>query len=313
MHSLLDVPKPKLARLEFGRSSSDRKALWKKWRKEGYDGIEVNIYGGAYGPTWPEGKTHTLDFVADFAGLKALAVNVSALESLEPLSVAADSLEWLHLGGWMEPSKLSCAPVAECRKLKSLSLARLEKDLEAIEALTGLIELSFLGFTSRSLDVVRPLKNLERMWIGFGSVPDIDPIGELPKLKALECLRVRKLADLSPLSRVKTLQYLALCELKGVAALPDCSQLKNLRRVYLDTMNGIQDLRGLTKAPNLEELIVINSKIDAKVFDPIVAHVKLKRVTVGLASRKDEQAVDAKLGKRAVSVFGTKDEKIALR
>jgi hypothetical protein len=312
MHPLLDIPRPKLARLEYGLSSAELKTRWKIWQKEGYDGIEVNVLGGAFGPTWPKGKTHAIDFLADFPGLKALAVHVSALKSLAPLSLAADSLEWLALGG-MEPSKLSCQPITGCRKLRSLSLARLPKDLEAIKVLTGLEELSFLGFTFKSLDVLRPLKTLERLWLGFGSVPDIGPIGELPKLKALELMRVRKLGDLSPLSAVKTLQYLALGDMKKVVAMPDCSQLKALRRVYLDTMNGITDLNGLTKAPNLEDLIIVGSKIEVVVFDPIIAYPKLQRVTVGLASRKATKEIDAKLGERAVNLFGTSDEKIVLK
>lgn len=313
MHELLVYPQPKLARLEYGLSSTDRQARWKQWRKEGYDGIEVNIFGSAYGPTWPEGKTHTLDFLSDFPGLKALAVNVSALKSLEPLSLGTDSLEWLSLGGWMEASKLSCKPVSGCRKLRSLSLARLPKDLEAIEELIGLDELSFLGFTFKSLEVVRPLKNLKRLRIGFCSLPDVVPIGELQMLKALEMLRVRKLEELSPLSAVKSLQYLALGDMKQVERMPDCSQLQSLRRVYLDTMNGITDLTGLTKAPNLDDLIVVESKIEADVFDPIVAYPQLKRVTVGLASRKATEEIDAKLGQRAIDVFGTKDEKFVLQ
>src|SRR5262245_37273261 len=39
--------------------------------------------------------THSLDFLADFPGRKALDVNVMALESLEPLALVVDSLESL--------------------------------------------------------------------------------------------------------------------------------------------------------------------------------------------------------------------------
>jgi hypothetical protein len=312
MDLLLDLPRPKLARLEYGLTSADRHARWEAWRKQGYDGIEINNYGAAFGPTWPEG-THTLDFLADLPGLRALEVNVSALQSLEPLALVSDSLEWLGIGGGGHLLKPSCRPIAGCRKLRSLSLAGIPKDLEAIEGLTALEELELLGFTLKSLGVVLPLKKLQKLWIRFGSVPDIGPIGELPKLKALELFRVRKLGNLSPLSRIKTLQYLALGDMKQVAVMPDCSQLKALRRVYLKTMNGITDLSGLTKAPKLEDLIVVESKIEADVFDPIVACTRLKRVTVGLASRKATKEVDAKLGKRAVDVFGTEYEKMILK
>ncbi|MDB4766179.1 hypothetical protein OAG71_00680 [bacterium] len=310
MHSLLDVPRPKLARLKYGLAPAERRSQWEQWREAGFDGIEINIIGDAFGPTWPD-ETHELDFLEDFPGIKALRIHVSGLTSLEPLASVSDTLEWLDVGGWMKASKLSCQPIAKCLKLRSLSLDRLPKQLEAIETLTDLIELSFLGFTFKSLDVLQPLQNLQRLWIGFGSVPHIIPIGELRQLKALEIMRVRKLADLTPLSSVKTLQYLALGDMKKVEVMPDSSRLKSLRRVYLDTMNGVTDLSGLTNAPNLDELIVIDSKIDASVFAPIIES-NIQRVTVGLASLKATAELDAKLGDRAVDVFGTKDEKIAL-
>jgi hypothetical protein len=313
MQPLLDDPRPKLARLEYGLSSKDRKARWKAWQEEGYDGIEVNILGGAFGPTWPENQRHSLDFLDDFPGIEALNVVVSDVESLEPLASVSDSLAWLAIGGWMEPSKLSCRPIAKCRKLRSLSLGRLPKDLEAIAELTGLEDLAFLGFTFKTLEVLRPLKNLEKLWIGFGSVPAIGPIGELPKLKALEMLRVRKLGDLSPLSSLKTLQFLALGDMKQVESMPDCSRLTSLRRVYLDTMNGVTDLSGLAEAPKLEDLIVVNSKIAPKVFEPIIRCTRPKRVTVGLASLKDTAEVDARLGPRAINIFGEPDKKLVLK
>ena len=312
MHSLLEVPRPKLARLEYGLSSSERQSRWAEWRDAGFDGIEVSILGGAFGPTWPEGKTYDLKFLKDFAGIKALKVQVSGLTSLEPLSFVSDSLEWLAVGGWMKASTLSCRPIADCSKLRSLTLSRLPKHLEAIETLTDLIDLSFLGFTFTSLDVLRPLKNLHRLWIGFGSVPDIAPIGELPQIKALEMVRVRKLADLSPLSSARTLQYLALSGIKKIERMPDCSRLRSLRRVYLDTMNGVTDLAGLTEAPNLEDLIVVGCKIEADTFSPIIAASKPMRVTVGLESRKAEADVETRLGKRSVNLFGTKDEKMTI-
>jgi hypothetical protein len=50
---MLKIPTPALARLEHGLSSAERKSRWKTWRKQGIEGIEINIFGGAYGPTWP--------------------------------------------------------------------------------------------------------------------------------------------------------------------------------------------------------------------------------------------------------------------
>lgn len=77
-------------------------------------------------------------------------------------------------------------------------------------------------------------------------------------------------------------------------------------------MNGITDLIGLTRASQLEDLIVVNSRIEADVFDSIIACPRPNRVTVGLASRKAEEAVEARLGNRATSVFGTTNQKFRL-
>ena len=311
MRRLLEIPRPKLARLEHGLSSTERKARWKKWQREGFDGIEVNTCGAAFGPIWPMRKTHSLDFLADFPGLKALAVGLSALKSLDPLSLAADSLEWLVLG--VDPSKLSCRPIADCRKLRSLSVGGVPRDLEAIQSLSALKALELYGFTFESLDLVRPLKALERLWICSGCLIDIGPVRELPKLKAVGFMMVRKLDDLSPLAAVRTLQFFSLENMKQVTTMPDCSQLVALRRVYLDQMNGIIDLVGLTRAPKLEELIVVGSKIETHVFDPIIAYPKLKRGTVGLASQTAMKEINAKLGSRAVNLFGTAEEKFVLK
>lgn len=311
MLRLLDIPQPKLARLEYGLSSAERRTRWKAWQQEGYDGIDVDMFGGAFGPTWPQRKTFSLDFLADFPGLRALGIRVSALKSLDPLHLVADSLASLILV--VDPSKLSCQPIAGCHRLRSLSLGGLPKDVEAIASLTGLEALSLAGFTFPSLEFLRPVQALERLWICAGSLRSLEPLGEFPRLKALEVMMVRKLNDLSPLSGVKPLQYLALSDMKSIAAMPDCTQLKALRRVYLDTMNGITDLSGLTKAPHLEELIVVGSKIDAPVFDPVVASRRLKRVTIGLASRTAMAEINAKLGPRAVNLFGTPQEKFRLQ
>ncbi len=48
-------------------------------------------------------------------------------------------------------------------------------------------------------------------------------------------------------------------------------------------------------------------------FNPIITYPKLKRVTVGLASRKATEEIHAKLGKRAVNLFGAKDGKTVLK
>jgi hypothetical protein len=313
MHNLLSLPRPKMPHLAYGLTESQLRAAAKNHVSKEVAGLTVSTIGGAFGPTWPVDGEHTLDFLKHFAGLKHLRIVLPNLTSLEPLRFVQDTLETLIIDGFEKPPKFSLGPIAHCRRLRWVGLVRAGKDLEVVWSLPELEELSLTGFRTSDLTPAKPLKKLRMFYVGFGGLENVEVLQMMPKLVAFQAMRTKGLSDLTPVATLTDLQYLALGDLAQVERFPDCSKLRKLRRAFLDTMNGIKDLTGLAKAPALEELIVINSKITADVFKPLVKHPKLKRATIGLASRKEEKAADAAFGARAVSVFGTEFEQFTLR
>lgn len=312
MHSLLDRSLPEMPHLAYGLNAAQLRAAAKKHVSKDVAGLTVSTIGGAFGPTWPADGEHSLDFLEHLGGLKHLRISLPNLTSLEPLRFVQDTLETLIVAGFEKSPKFSLQPVANCRQLRNLGLTRVTKDLEIIWGLPELEELSLTGYRTSDLAPAKRLKKLRIFYVGFGGLENVDVLQMMPKLVAFQAMRTKGLSDLTPVATLTDLQFLALGDLAQVERFPDCSKLRRLRRVYLDTLHGLQDLTGLAKAPALEELIVINSKIMADVFKPLVKHAKLKRATIGLASRKEEKAADAAFGARAFSVFGTEFEKFTL-
>lgn len=313
MHSLLKSSPHVMPHLPAGLSRAQLQKAAKKHVSKTVSGLTVSTVGGAFGPTWPTDASHSLDFLEHFVGLKHLRVYLPNLTSLEPLRFVQDSLETLEVDGFDKPAKFSLRPIADCRRLRTLSLTRAPKDLEVIWGLPELQYLILTGYRSSDLAPPKPLAKLRRLYLGFGGLEHLDLLQKMPKLVALEIFRTKGLSDLAPAAGLTDLQYLALGDLAQVERFPDCGKLRKLRRVYLDTLNGLKDMRGLAEAPNLEDLIVINSKLTADLFQPLVKHRKLQRATIGLVSRKEEQAAEAAFGERAISIFGTDAELFELK
>ena len=308
MHSMLIGSTPEMPHLASGLQGKRLADAAAKILAMDEPGLTVSTIGGAKGPTWPEAGGHSLDFLEHFTGLKHLSVNLPELTSLEPLRHVQETLETFHIGGFMKPSKASLAPLGGCRRLKSLSLTRMPKDVEVVWSLPKLEHLAFTGYRDADLQPTGVLKKLRTLYLGFGGMESIRLVDQMPNLAAIEILRTKGLGDLSPLSELAKLQFIALGDLAQVKSFPDCSKLRKLRRVYLDTLNGLEDLSGLLQAAALEDFILINSKVPPEVIVPLVKHRKLKRATIGLASRTAEKEVEEAFGERAVSVFGTEEE-----
>jgi hypothetical protein len=313
MHSMLKLAEPAMPHLAYGLRPADLKKAARTILSDNSYGLTVSTIGGAFGPTWPERGEHSLDFLEHFGGLKHLSVSLPNLVSLEPLRFVCDTLETLYISGFMKPPKLSLSPVGDCRKLRALGLVRLPKDLDVIWDLPALERLSLTGYSQSDLQPTKPLKKLRSFYVGFGGLTNVDFVSLMPKVAAIEIVRTKGLADLSSLTELTQLQFIGLCDLAQVEAFPNCKGLRKLRRAYLDTLNGLKDLQGLANAPNLEELIVINSKALPEVFEPLVHHRKLKRATIGLASRKASAVVDEQLGEGAFDLFGSEYEEFELK
>jgi len=313
MHSMLELPRPEMPHLPYGLSGQKLKSIAKTALASDEPGLAVSTVGGAMGPVWPAAGDHSLDFLEHFGGLKHLRVHLPSLTTIEPIKYVASSLETLELVGFDKPSRVSLSPIQNCRNLRSITLVRLPQDFDVIWQLPRLERLSLSGYRSTELRPPKPLSKLRNLYLGFGGMENLELLDMTPNITSVEILRTKGLGDLLPLASLTKLQFIALGDLAQVKRFPDCSRLKKLRRIYLDTMNGLEDLSGLAQAPALEDFILVNSKAPASLLAPLVDHPKLKRVALGLASRKANQEANDAFGDLAQEIFGTEHELFRLR
>jgi len=164
------------------------------------------------------------------------------------------------------------------------------KQIEKIQSLNNLIDLSLLSVKANDYSFLLPMKKLEILDIRLGSSKDFSLLGKLENLKALCFLKINNLKDVSFLSNIINLQYFSINSCKNVTSFPNLSNLNKLRRVHLETMNGLNEIDGISKAPNLSELIVIQSNsLEPNNFNCFIDHVTLKKVLPGIGTLKSKK------------------------
>ena len=274
----------KLKKISDNLSDEEHSSIAEEIRRGKIDGISLSHLGGAYGPTWSVGRDYNLDFLKHYSGIRALEVSLPAITSIDAIAEHANKIKFLKLGEFNKKT-VSLKPLANLNNLNSLSLVKNKKDIDAISGLTGLIDLSLTGYQEKQIEHVASLVNLERLYLGFGTFEDLSAIKELSKLKNLEILWVKKLHDLSSLENLASLKILSLSTLKQVTCIPDISKLGQLKSLVMDTMNGISSLSGI-KGSSINELAVINSKIDPLMFSDLNNGLPfLKRLVLGLGAK----------------------------
>jgi hypothetical protein len=100
------------------------------------------------------------------------------------------------------------------------------------------------------------------------------------------------------------LRYLFLQALRHVTALPDFGGTPALKRLHLETLKGLRDLRPINHAAGLEDLLVVDmGHLGVDDLACLVDHPSLRAVTVGLGSRKKNDAAAKLLGLPQVEGF----------
>ena len=102
---------------------------------------------------------------------------------------------------------------------------------------------------------------------------------ELPKLKALDLLRINMLDDLSILAKLTSLKELGLDSMRNVTSLPNLESLIHLEEVTLETMKGLAELSGIAAAPTLRRLTIAGMpQLDADAFRCMIGHPSLQEL-----------------------------------
>lgn len=176
-------------------------------------------------------ETLGIDFFANVDSMFMEAVNERKLHAIGDLRGLTD-IE-LSLDGVR-----SLSPLAKLRRLKYLH-CRCSDQLEEIDAASNWHDLTQVSLSNayslRSIDGLRGLRHLERVFIETARISDISALNSARRLKEL-CLRNTQVADLSPI---------VAPELK-----------------YLSVSNsGVQELKALRVSTKLEELCIRNTQV----------------------------------------------------
>jgi hypothetical protein len=233
-----------------------------------------------------------VEAISELPGLRSLAIGIYNLESFDFLkSLRAENLTDLSLMATAS-KKPSLKVLAQFPYLKRLYLEGQQKDIEVIDALKSLEEVTLRSVTKKSLGFLQDLPHLWSLDLKLGGSSDLSALAGKSSLKYLELWQVRGLGDLSPIAQLPGLQYLFLQSLPRVAELPDFSALVHLRRICLENMKGLRSIAAVDRAPALEDVIVVAApNLIPEDFRPLLRKATLKRLSASFGSESKNAAL----------------------
>lgn len=254
---------------------------------EEYPSVTLRVYGH---------RTYSsLEFLKLLGKVRHLQLDLFELEDASGLRFLRPDLSYFGFGATRK--KHSIAALERLTHVRDLWLEGHTKDFEVVSQLTSLQRLSLRSIRLPNLNALTSLRLLESLDLKLGGASDLSALPQVGRLRRFEAWLVRGLSDLTPIARVRTLRTLFLQALKGVSELPGFSALTELARVHLETMKSLTDLAPLASAPSLEQLLLIDMRhLSPDSLRPLVGHPKLRGVTIGLGSKRKNDAARAVLG-----------------
>ncbi len=260
---------------------------------EGYPDVPLRIYGHY-------SDTPDLSFLRAFPFLKGFQADVYQLQNFDGLFFLSENLEFLGLG--QTKRSFSLKPLRKFKKLKDLYIERHSKDISVISELTQLRYLTLRSITLPNLSLLLPLQQLRSLALKLGGTRDLALLPELKNLRYLELWMIRGLTDLTSISQMNKLRYLFLQDLKQVNQLPSLKQLESLIRCHVENLKSLHDLCPIATAENLRELLVVNMPhIPVEHFACFKDHPTLKNASIGLGSKRRNEAVAKLIGLPSVT------------
>jgi hypothetical protein len=230
--------------------------------------------------------------IADLSELRSLAVGIYNLENFDFLK-GLDATKLTDISLMATASKKpSLNVLARFAYVTRLYLEGQQKDIEVIEGLKMLEDLTLRSATVKSFGFLKGLRRLWSLDLKLGGSNDLSALAGMSNLKYLELWQVRGLQDLSPIAHATGLQYLFLQSLPQVTELPDFSALMHLRRIYLENMKGLRGVAAIDRAPALEDLIVVSARnLTPDDFRPLLRKKTLKRLITYFGSQTKNVAL----------------------
>lgn len=258
------------------------------------DGIELSEAGGRWGATWETNKDYELTFLKFYKGIKAIRIFLPGVTDIKPILHLADSLENLQLGEFKD-KKISLDFLADLPNLKYLSVVRQPKGLESIVRLLKLTELALTGYSIDKLSFLDNLQGLRQLYIGFGTSKNIDTISQLKNLEELDILWIKQLADINAISKLTSLIKLKIEDEKQITSLPDLSKNSKLKNIRLMNLSSLQDISSLTDS-SVEEFIISGPNKNVDFLNHIRDSKSLQRVYSYFYLKKEQAKAEKLIG-----------------
>jgi hypothetical protein len=277
---MLEPLDPRCQVVQFSADLQEREYVQLARFTAEYPAVTLRAWGGV----------SSLDFLRYFSTARRFQADIWDLDNWDRLEYLPAELDYLALG--RTKRNLSLGILRRFSNLTKLFLEGHQKDISVLADMANIEDLTLRSITLSDLSLLLGMKRLWSLDIKLGGTKNLGLLPQLESLKQLELWMVKGLDNLAPIASLGNLQFLSLQALRRVEALPALDNLTKLRRVILETMKGVRDIRPLASAPALEELLVIDmGHMQPQDFRPLVGSRHLRYVSIGLGSRKKNEAV----------------------
>ena len=204
----------------------------------------------------------------------------SVLERLPP------GLTSLSLGA-TRSKRLSLAPLSSFRSLRILFLEGQSKDIEVLNELPELEDVTLRSVTTPDL---RYLSHLQKLWsldVKLGGIRGFAGIEGKNSIKYLEVWQVRDLRKIDIVGSLPGLQNLFLQSLPHIESFPGLTNSIALRRIVVENLKGLRDFKALETAPVLEEFALADGrKQTPRHLLPVLNNPRVRKVSAGFGSER---------------------------
>jgi hypothetical protein len=221
--------------------------------------------------------------------LRGLRLHAYWLHDLALLHDLPPELESLCLDAETDRPKVGLDSLHRFRHLRRLTLFGPCKGLEALAELKDLRELSLQHVGAGTHAFLAPLKAIEHLRLGGGSLADLSIISALPELRLLSLFDMKQLCDASALSDCNTLQWLELDTMPRLKGMPSFAKTRRLLVLLIESLGGLVDFSGVSSAPALELFSFVSGrKTAARPPDllPVLKVPSLRHVKAGFGSTR---------------------------
>jgi hypothetical protein len=236
-----------------------------------------------------------LEVLRYFSFVEDLSIELYWLTNLDGFA-AIRSLNRLTLGR-TDAKSFSLRFLGRYRNLRHLSLEGHKKDIDVLCDLTDLERLTLRSITLPQIDFLERLPRLRHLEIKLGGTSNLAALPKLNALEYLELWRIRGASDLAIIGELESLKYLFLQTLNKVQELPSFRKLANLIAVYIETLKGVHDVRPVADAPRVESVKLIDMpNISVENLRCFLNHPTLREFFAGLGSLKRNDEAAALIG-----------------